>query len=125
MKEFVKELIKRLEEYERKSYSIYCEHGLRTDLGRSFGSKEIIQIVNQLSEEYNNGWIPYEFELPKYTGEYNVTVVVASELGSFEDVTTLRFENIKGKEPRWIIPKDDIYRVIAWQPLPAPYQKGE
>lgn len=78
-----------------------------------------------MSQLNNNGWISCSERLPKYTGEYNVTVVVASELGSFEDVTTLRFENIKGEEPRWVIPKDKIYRVIAWKELPKKYQKGE
>lgn len=145
MKEFVEKLIGRLEEntiYDKQAIGFINKYGR----GIGFISKnKAISIVNQLAKEYkekdcskcsrrswyqkgykdaekNNGWIPCEFELPKYTGEYNVTVVVASELGSFEDVTTLRFENIKGKEPIWVIPKDEIYRVIAWQPLPEPFK---
>lgn len=147
MKEFVEKLIGRLEEYKTKAYVTGFTNS-PYEFGACNGMNSAIEIVNQLAEEYkekdcskcsrrswyqkgyadaekNNGWIPCEFELPKYTGEYNVTVVVASELGSFEDVTTLRFENIKGKEPIWVIPKDEIYRVIAWQPLPEPYKKGE
>ena len=67
-------------------------------------------------------WIRCDEKLPQYTDEYNVTVGVASEFGYFEKVTTLRFERINGKEPRWVTPKNEAYRVIAWMPLPSPYK---
>ena len=72
-------------------------------------------------------WISVDDRLPQYTDEYNVTVGVPSEFGCFEKVKTLRFERIKGKEPRWVIPKNEIYNVIAWMELPKKYQppKGE
>ena len=72
-------------------------------------------------------WISVEDRLPQYTDEYNVTVGVPSEFGYFEKVKTIRFERIKGKEPRWVIPKNEIYNVIAWMKLPQKYQppKGE
>ena len=72
-------------------------------------------------------WISVDDMLPQYTDEYNVTVGVPSEFGYFEKVKTLRFERIKGKEPRWVIPKNEIYNVIAWMELPKKYQppKGE
>lgn len=69
-------------------------------------------------------WISVDDELPKYTDEYNVIVGVPSEFGYFEKVTTLRFERIKGKEPRWVIPKNENYNVISWMLLPQP-PKGE
>lgn len=72
-------------------------------------------------------WILVEDRLPQYTDEYNVTVGVPSEFGYFETVKTLRFERIKGKDPRWVIPKNEICNVIAWMELPKKYQppKGE
>ena len=72
-------------------------------------------------------WISVDDRLPQYTDEYNVTVGCPSEFGYFEKVKTLRFERIKGKEPRWVIPKNEIYNVIAWMELPKKYQppKGE
>lgn len=72
---------------------------------------------------YVEEWIPCDEKLPLYTNEYNVTVGVASEFGYFEKVTTLRFENIEGREARWVIPKGEIYRVIAWTPLPSAYKE--
>ena len=73
-------------------------------------------------ESPNDNWILCEEKLPQYTDEYNVTVGVASEFGYFEKVTTLRFERVKGKEPRWVVPKHETYCVIAWQPLPLKYE---
>lgn len=72
-------------------------------------------------------WVSVDDRLPQYTDEYNVTVGVPSEFGYFETVKTIRFERIKGKEPRWVIPKNEIYNVIAWMKLPEKYQppKGE
>ena len=135
MKQFIDKLIERLEELKltQNPYDSYYE-------AREFEKKEeinstnnktiekIIEIVNQLAEEYKNGWISVDDALPKYTDDYNVTVGVCSEFGYYECVKTFRFINIKGKEPKWDIPKDaiNLYRVLAWQPLPAPYQqKGE
>ena len=71
----------------------------------------------------NKKWTLCDKELPQYTDEYNVTVGVASEFGYFEKVTTLRFERIKGREPRWVAPKHEVYNVIAWMPLPSPYSE--
>ena len=68
-------------------------------------------------------WIPCSERLPKYSDEFNVTIGVANEFGYYERVTTLRYERIKGKEPRWVIPKNEVCNVIAWQPLPQPYKK--
>lgn len=72
-------------------------------------------------------WVSVDDRLPQYTDEYNVTVGVPNEFGYFEKVKTLRFERIKGKEPRWVIPKNETYNVIAWMELPKKYQppKGE
>lgn len=67
-------------------------------------------------------WVSVDDRLPQYTDEYNVTVGVPSEFGYFEKVKTLRFERINGKEPRWVIPKNEIYNVIAWMELPKKYK---
>lgn len=127
MKEFIEKLIARLEEEKSGKLNLYCD-----------GLNYAIRTINQLAEEtihessskYENalesssGWIPCNERLPEYTDEYNVTVGVLSEFGYYEKATTLRFERIKGKEPRWIVPKEEVYKIIAWMPLPAQY-KGE
>lgn len=72
-----------------------------------------------------NKWTPCNEGLPQYTDEYNVTVSVSSEFGYFEKVTTLRFERVRGREPQWIMPKNEFYYVIAWMPLPKPYVRED
>ena len=73
---------------------------------------EAISIVNQLAEEYNNGWIPCSERLPEEEGKYLVTL----KLGC------ITFADLKDIKHYPHFNAD----VIAWQPLPQPYQpKGE
>lgn len=75
MKEFVKKLIGRLEErieIWRKDVTSgvkqdggYLSLDTAKKSGRIKGLLDAIEIVNQLAEEYNNGWIPCEKKLPK------------------------------------------------------------
>ena len=151
MKEFVKKLIGRLEEYKKQWI----------DADYLDGIDEIIEIVNQLAEEYNqehddtdyanielyafwqkHQWIPCSERLPeekeqertvydavtlaevdieRYTASelVNVTVRHCDSEGFFvsDDMT------VDGK---WVNFDGVDYEVIAWQPLPEPYQpKGE
>lgn len=128
MKEFIDKLMERLNEelrpdkecFEYEDDYIYAEER----------HNKMLNIVNELAEEYKvsempTGWIPCSERLPEYTDEYNVTVDVASEFGCYRTVKTLRFERIEGKEPKWVIPQDEVYRVIAWMPLPEPFKEGE
>ena len=108
---------------------VSTEYGNGSLVGNKFQKGFIEKIATHLIA---NGvtvqeWISVDDRLPQYTDEYNVTVGVPSEFGYFEKVKTLRFERIKGKEPRWVIPKNEIYNVIAWMELPKKYQppKGE
>lgn len=103
-----------------------------------------IEIVNQVAEEYgkdanvpsNDGWIPCSNnQEPKEGKFYNVTIFdgedYRTEPAYYARIGYLGQRNIKA---RWwtdctsyaeLIEEDDD-KVIAWQPLPAPYQpKGE
>lgn len=129
MKEFIDKLISRLNKKARwVAYSAWDR-----DIGMTHKVvpfSDLREIVNQLAEEYKvsempTGWISVSERLPEYTDEYNVTVDVASEFGCYRTVKTLRFERIEGKEPKWVMPQDEVYRVIAWCELPAPYTEGE
>lgn len=76
--------------------------------------EDAIKAVEQVAAEYNNGWIPVEERLP----EENTNVIACFAHGT---VTEMYFY-------------DGIFHgvydyttkvIIAWQPLPEPYQKGE
>ena len=110
----------------KESANVDIGHHFSVEHNVAIRTVDAIEIVNQVEQEYNNGWIPCSERLPEYTDEYNVTVGVASIGGYYEKVTTLRYERIKGKEPKWIKPDNAVYVVIAWQPLPPKYEpKGE
>ena len=85
---------------------------------------DLIEIVKQEAEQYNNGWIPCSERLPEVPEgtedddcpEFNVTIKGASR------AAILRCSS----DGTWFDEFGHIYPVIAWQPLPAPYQpKGE
>ena len=85
--------------------------------GKIIGIKEAIEIVKQEAEKYNNGWIPCSERLPKY-GE----VVMCSCTNSGITISCITHKGVKpSKSVRF-----GQHSVIAWQPLPSPYQpKGE
>ena len=80
-------------------------------------TNEAIEIVKQEAERYNNGWIPCSERLPKY-GE----VVMCSCTNSGITISCITHKGVKpSKSVRF-----GQHSVIAWQPLPQPYQpKGE
>jgi hypothetical protein len=78
-----------------------------------------IEIVQEVAKEYGNGWIPCSERLPSEATSYQVTeeVVVNSKKQYIVDI------RLFGTEGEWLCPSNR--KIIAWQSLPAPYQKGE
>lgn len=78
-----------------------------------------IEIVKQIAEEHNNGWIPCSERLPEEYGDYLII---------WTDIRGTRFYEICEYEPNegWIgdIPQafNGKYSVIAWQLLPEMYK---
>lgn len=77
--------------------------------------KQCIEIVIQLAEEYNNGWIACSERLP----EKDMWCLAIFENGNVDKIQYLVTNNWG-----WNGMRGDN-KVIAWMPLPAPYQKGE
>lgn len=128
MKEFIEKLVGRLEEKVHSYYKQYMDDiiGYSTYNEHKREITGIIEIVNQLAEEYNNGWIPCSERMPEYSDCYNVTVGVSNEMGYYECVKAFNYVKKQGEEGKWVIPKDlfSTYSVIAWQDTPAPYKEG-
>ena len=106
MKEFINKLIERL----NAELPLYAS-GWRKDMNK---------IVNQLAEEYNNGWIPVSSGNPKETGLYQVTVD-----DNDEPVITAMY---LAEVDIWSYHAGygNYMKVLAWRSLPQPYQpKGE
>ena len=83
--------------------------------------KEMLEIVQEVAEEYNNGWIPCSEKLPELRQDVLVTVKYTGFMGMHGYwIKTGHME----AENDWC---GDCAggEVIAWQPLPKPFQKGE
>lgn len=84
---------------------------------------DLIEIVKQEAEQYNNGWIPCSKRLPEVPEgtedddcpEFNVTIKGASR------AATLRCSS----GGTWFDEFGHVYPVIAWQPLPLPFRDKE
>ncbi len=76
-------------------------------------------VIEQVAAEYNNGWIPCSERLPEENMEVIVTI---SEMDGYNHTSTSWLQ-----DGVWIIKKTPLQpTVIAWQPIPEPYQsKGE
>ena len=75
-----------------------------------------VEIIEQIAEEYNNGWIPCSDRLPKY-GE----VVMCSCTNSGITISCITHKGVKpSKSVRF-----GQHSVIAWQPLPEPYKERD
>lgn len=97
-------------------------------IGRS-SFVEFLKIIDEVAEEYNNGWIPCSERLPSFEerkksycrNAYGAEFIVMIEGSTMP--TTLY---IKMEEDIWFDDNYNYYNVIAWQPLPEPYQpKGD
>lgn len=88
-----------------------------------------IDSVNQVEEEYNNGWISADVELPKKNGWYWGYYVTFSYIGT-DGVkhTECKYASIYWEDNLWLYaPRSfrTVDEVIAWKPI-APYQpKGD
>ena len=76
-----------------------------------------IEIVQEVAKEYGNKWIPCSERLPK-----NHERILCLHSSGFIDCGDFICESWCCDMDEYSIKKD---KVIAWQPLPAPYQKGE
>ena len=72
------------------------------------------EIVKEVAEEHNGGWIPCSERLPEY-GE----VVMCSCTNSGITISCITHKGVKpSKSVRF-----GQHSVIAWQPLPEPYKE--
>ena len=123
MKKSIEKIIEKLEEYRDENLvehdsemANHCKQDCNdvNDCTLCVWNKAI-EIVKQEAEQYNNGWIPCSERLP----EENSNVIACFAHGL---VTELTFYDglFHG------IYEYTTSVIIAWQPLPAPYQpKGE
>lgn len=127
-------ILDRLEKYKNNDLiehdSEQCEHCKRIDCGIGMDCSICVmdkaqEIVQEVAREYNNGWIPCSERLPEYDEEYikkynnDKQYIVICKYSYAPTVAHF------SKEKIWYY--DDFVKfndVIAWQPLPEPYQQN-
>lgn len=120
------------EKIEEKAFSVQIKQGIKEPstfdaMMDKFSVLEIKEVINQVEQEHNNGWIACSERLPEEPFGCLVTVI------DCEPVTQNEFENILPYHVgydgyAWIdADGEEIpFEVLAWKKLPAPYQpKGE
>ena len=131
MNEFIEKLIGRLEEAKEKHKPTVNGKTTTRDLEiykMTIGYAE--EIVNQLAEEYNNGWIPCD--CPLVPTDYCIVQIQEDngylwipKVGEYRaSIGKWRIEGAFEHSNGWL-EDTEHFKVIAWQPLPEPYrQKG-
>lgn len=119
MKEVFEKIKKRIEEKREYYY-------LNDDVFDTIAVEALDFACDVIDEEVkncNDGWIPCEIELPKEKGYYLTTWKSGNERRGLYGNPMVEVLYFKGKQ--WSVQQMAHRRVIAWQPLPQPYVKGE
>ena len=139
MKKLIEKIIEKLEEIQIENTCSDCPHKEKCDEVQENISDETtdlcgatikalaIEIVKQTAAEYNNGWIPCSVRLPDEAFGCLVTVMDCnpSTQTEFENILPY-FVGYDGETWNDADGEEIPFEVIAWQPLPQPYQpKGE
>lgn len=125
MKEFIEKLIEKIVNTPTKcldTYSISSPDiitGVKNGIEYGCASRqnEIIDMIEEFTEEHNNGWISVSDRLPDYFDN----VLVCTQSGG-RTIAHLKHTPIEWRDMHM----NKIDDVIAWEHLDAPYQpKGE
>lgn len=146
MNEVFEKIIEKLEDKRKTAEQLIMENPqdeldrIQTQTAEDFASAyhDAIEIVKQEAEQYNNGWIPCSERLPeeelkkakKERGSEAVFPVLAT-INKKHIITGKKYTTV-GRAFYGCYHDKNFYNsccdkldVIAWQPLPKPFQKGE
>lgn len=108
---------KLIEELNRQKYILTFEDSNPIDEGFNCGIDKAIQLVE--SQPKVGKWISVEERLPEQKGEYLVTYHPCYRDDIDTEFYNVGIDNFRGKTS-WA--KSKYQKVIAWQPLPEPYE---
>lgn len=89
---------------------------------KSFGFKESIKIVQEVAEEYKDGWIPCIERLPEKNGMYLCTQN-SYDLATNKKIIRVSTELVEFYDGKWRRAKNLV--ITHWQPLPEPFKERD
>ena len=121
--ELIKEKLEEIKDQKTRLIQLTDRDFLRYSYELRFLEK-IKEIVNQLAEEYNNGWIPCKQELPKITNSYLVT---KKWKNARKPTYETSHEIFWIKDNKWDCERDEDceWEVTAWQNKLVQYKEGD
>ncbi len=125
MKEFVEELICRLKTKKESVELVNLDYAE----GLKDAYEIAIEIVNQLAEEHNDGWIPCSEKLPENDDDvlcwYEYRIMQGTHEGEMNRKCEIGYYNKYFKRWGGEVSCGRDCKVIAWRPLPEPYKEDE
>lgn len=90
---------------------------------RNLAYHKVLEVVEQIEKEYNNGWIPCSKRLPKENDfpEQRYRVLASCTDGIVRNTTIKSLLENKEKHSC----NGEAFYYTAWQPLPDPYKEDE
>lgn len=120
MNEVFEKILERLEKRKKYFDSFYKKGRRKTDdivkNATDIFYDEFVKIVQEVAEEYNNGWIACSERLPKY-GE----VVMCSCSNGGITISCITHKDVNQSK----VVRFGSHSVVAWQPLPEPYNDSD
>ena len=118
MNEAFEKILERLEELQNNLLS-QTEGDVIVQVGIINGVMYSKKIVQEVAEEYNNGWIPCSERLPEESGTYIVNAIENS-------IIHVTFAKWMPRMKKWNLTGCRSYwKVNAWQPLPEPFKERD
>ena len=132
MKEAFEKILERLDEELRKSEERYYRYLDDSNLPCMFDKsdieekrvdtiKEMLEIVQEVAEEYNGGWIACSEKLPELRQSVLVTVKYTGFMGMHG--YWIKTGHMEAENDWWGDCAGD--EVIAWKPLPEQYKERD
>lgn len=106
------------------------ENRLIEVIEKKFGHTDGASVIKQIIDEQPkvNEWIPIEERLPKLAG-YPCLATIENKYGKRKVADVFTNYGMYGVSPFWLSNAKEIdlsvWKVIAWQPLPKPYEVEE
>ena len=136
MNKAFEKILERLEEKLRKSeerYYRYLDDGNlpcifdKSDIEekRVDTIKEMLEIVQEVAEEYNGGWIACSERLPEIDGNTSDIVLVCGSNGF--QYMAFWCDDLKWRFCECGMAKEPVLwtEIVAWQPLPEPFKERD